>query len=541
MRGKMLRATSGAAPHSAGRTRWELAALVGCLVVALAAAPALARGNGGMGGGSFSFAGPIEALPASGLVGDWTVGRATVHVTTATTIDQSAAAAAVGAIARVSGTPGADGSINATTIVIQSNGMSGPPAGGPVTLFGAIGSLPATQGWIGDWTVRGVTVHVTFTTTIDQTNGTVAVGAPVLVQGTQQSDRSINAASIKVEKTPPTAAKTVSFCGVVKSLPASGLIGEWTVNGVTVQVDGSTTIDQSKGTVAVDVSVRVAGELQADASVNATAIVVKADLCGAFNPPASMSFSVLHLTPTADAPSLAEGVVLTRQMTFADGSTREDLKVAVEHLLPATAYEVMIDTIDAGPIMTDAAGEGQLFLSTADIPGAAPLPSDLQDFSTLVQVDVNDSGGTTMLTGKFADAKTSDREGPGLDFLGVAVLKDQTAQVVGMATASVKGSLQELSLTVWGLTPGQAYTLAVDTTTVGDLTASSRGRVEAEYSTAPSQGDLQLPDALVPVSTLMHVELQGAGGTVVASGDLQTVANPTASVVGRLVKRMLHH
>jgi hypothetical protein len=515
------------------------------LVSGLVVGPASARGGSGWGGGGtagtvVSLLGPIEALPTSGLVGDWTVGGKTVHVTDATMVNQMAAPAAVGATVEVQGTLQSDGSIDALHLEVIPSRPPGPPTARPATLVGLIDALPAS-GLIGDWTVRGVTVHVTSTTTVDQTDGSIAVGTAVLVHGTLQTDGSIDASSVEALKQPGTPPKNVSFCGLIKSLPASGLIGDWTVDTVTVHVDASTTIDQSKGTPAANTPVRVSGVLQTDGSVNATEIVVNPTGCGSFKQPASMTFSVLHLTATSDAPAGGEGVVLTRRMTFPDGSTREDLKVAVEHLLPNTAYEVMIDTIDAGPIMTNDTGEGMLFLSTADIPGAEPLPTDLQDFSTLVQVDVNESSGTTVLTGKFADAKTSDHEGGGLAYLGVAVVKDSAAQVVGMAAASIKGTLQELSLSVWGLMPGQKYTLVVDTTTVGDLTASARGRIQAEYSSAPTGEDLQLPDALVPVSSLMHLELQDSGGTAVASGDFQKVANPIAPVVARTVQRSLHH
>ncbi len=431
--------------------------------------------------------------------------------------------------------------VAAAAIGIESSSMGGPPATRPVTLPGVIDSLPTTEGWIGDWTVAGVTVHVAATTTIDQTDGAVAVGASVLVRGMLQADRSINAESVEVMKKPSTPPQSFSFCGVVKGLPASGLVGDWTVNDVTVHVTAATTIDQSKGAVALDVSVRVTGTVQADASVDAASIVVKAEQCGGLSQPASMTLSILHLMPTPDAPEGAEGVVLARRMTFPDGTTREDLKVAVENLLPSTAYEVMIDAIDAGPIMTDGQGEGMLFLSTADIPGAEPLPADLQDFSKFVEADVNTSGGTTVLSGKFADAKTVGRQGAGLDFLGVAILRDPTSQeVVGLATATIKGSGQDLTLAVRGLIPGQTYTLMVDMDTVGTLTASARGMVEADYSNAPTGQQLQLPDALLPVSGLMHLELQDSTGDTVAEGDFQSVANPAVSVIKRLVKRSLH-
>ncbi len=50
------------------------------------------------------FVGSINALPSSGLIGDWTVGTRTVHVSSSTRIDQEDGKAAVGALVEVAGT-----------------------------------------------------------------------------------------------------------------------------------------------------------------------------------------------------------------------------------------------------------------------------------------------------------------------------------------------------------------------------------------------------------------------------------------------------
>ncbi len=521
------------------------AASVVLLLAALILIPAIAAGQAGTdrfpAGEAAYLNGPIVALPSPGLIGDWMVFGTTVRVTAKTVIDQSLTSAKVGVVATVQGIWNNDGSINAETIRIQVKAFVGPPAATPRVVAGAINSLPATAWWIGDWVVGAVTVHVTPATTTDQTNGAVGVGAPTVVRGTGRADGSVDATGIQVMKRPGMPGKNVTFCGVVDSLPASGLVGDWTVDGLIVHVTAATTIDVSKGAPAVNVSVRVSGTVGADASITASTIAVQPGQCGAFNQPASMTFSILHLTPTASAPEGAEGVTLTRVMTFADGSSREDLKVAVEHLLPNTAYEVMIDAVEAGPIMTNDNGEGMLFLSTADIPGAEPLPPDLQDFSTFVEANVKDTGGATVLTGLFANAKTVDHQHPGPDFLGVAILENPASQVVGMASATIKGSEQQLTVTVWGLTPGQTYNLVVDAATVGALTASPRGRVQAEYSSAPTGDQLQLPDSLMPVSGLMQLELEDSTANVVAEGDFQSVTVPAASAIRRIVKRSFPH
>ena len=418
-------------------------------------------------------------------------------------------------------------------------GMGGGGGGQHFDFVGQVESLPPS-GLIGDWTVGGKTVHVTSDTKVRQDHGSVEVGSTVAVEGALQGDGSINATRIEVMKQPHEKKKTVSFCGIVESLPDPPPVGDWQVSGVLVHVSATTMIDETKGTVALQVPVRVKGEVQADLSVNATEIIVKEAMCGGFNQPTSMTFSVLHLKPTADAPEGAEGVVITRALTFGDGSVRKDLKVAVEHLLPGTAYDVMIDSFNAGPIMTNDEGEGHLFLSTADIPGAELLPTELQDFDALQQVEIT-AGSTVMLTGNFADATKVDRDHPGPDYLAVAILKDDASTVLGMAAAAVKNDEQELVLSVWGLKPGETYTLVIDTNTVGELTASEHGRIQVEYSTKATDHDLPLPDALNPVSGLMIVELLDSGDTTVLSGEFQTVVKPELAILKKLLKRRLHH
>lgn len=424
-------------------------------------------------------------------------------------------------------------------IARADSGMGGGVGGGHFVFTGQVESLPKGA-LIGDWTVGGKTVHVTADTKVHQAASPVDVGSAVVVEGVLLGDGSVNAERIEV-KNPSPGKKAVSFCGIIEALPDGTLIGEWTVSGVLVHVGASTTVDETKGAAAVQAPVRVMGEVQPDLSINATQIVVKEATCGGFNQPASMSFAVLHLQPTADAPERAEGVVITRALTFVDGSVRKDLKVAVEHLVPHTTYEVMIDRFDAGPILTNDEGEGHLFLSTADVPGAEPLPTELPDFGTLQQVNVVDSGGVVMLTGNFADAKKVNRDHPGPDYLAVAILRDGSSKVLGMAVAAVKNDEEELVLTVWGLNPGETYTLVVDDDTkVGDLTASDHGHIQVEYSSQPTVHGLPLPSTLGSVTELLYLDLQDSGGTTAVSGDFQTVVKPELAIVKRLLKKNLH-
>jgi len=102
------------------------------LVVASAAALSVALGTvavvGGNGVGEVyaqendtDLDGVVEAMPATGMVGTWTVGGKTVQVTEATAIDQEMGALAVGVPVEVEGTAQPDGSILASEIEVADN------------------------------------------------------------------------------------------------------------------------------------------------------------------------------------------------------------------------------------------------------------------------------------------------------------------------------------------------------------------------------------------------------------------------------------
>src|SRR5262249_26377166 len=119
----------------------------------------LQPGGGDVGGGDVgddvTFAGPIEALPDSGLIGDWHIGGKTVHVSSSTEIRQDVGSARVGIQVEVRGSQQQDGAIVATRIEVLegSGGGGGGGGGGDETRFaGFIESLPSGD-LIGDWRV----------------------------------------------------------------------------------------------------------------------------------------------------------------------------------------------------------------------------------------------------------------------------------------------------------------------------------------------------------------------------------------------------
>lgn len=140
-------------------------------------------------------------------------------------------------------------------------------------LFAAVTVLPATQGWIGDWTVGGRVVHVTVNTEIKQSAGPPTLGVYVKVDGTVRADGSIDATKVETKMRGGGGVQLDKFRGVIESLPSGpGLIGDWRVGGRVVRVTATTAIKQKHGPVAVGVTVEVEGIPQNDGSLAAVEI-----------------------------------------------------------------------------------------------------------------------------------------------------------------------------------------------------------------------------------------------------------------------------
>lgn len=96
-----------------------------------------------------------------------------------------------------------------------------------VAFTGPIEGLP-DEGMVGEWEVAGRVVWVDDTTKIKENKGEIALGAVVLVEGSERSDGII--AATKIVPTKKDEGKAVEFTGIVLALPSSpeGL-GEWTI------------------------------------------------------------------------------------------------------------------------------------------------------------------------------------------------------------------------------------------------------------------------------------------------------------------------
>lgn len=328
------------------------------------------------------------------------------------------------------------------------------------------------------------------------------------------------------------------LAGPVQALPSSGLVGDWTVAGVVVHVTAETEIDQEHGPVQVGSMVKVEGSFRTDGSLDAKDVKVLGNP-GPVTPPAEKkTFGVLKLQPTAAAPAEAEGVALSRVFKLGDAVVREDFKVGVEHLLREHAYDVFVDGIHAGAILTGDEGEGHLFLSSVPVPAAEPLPPELSPLLERQAVEVRD-GSTVVLAGSFADARWDGGDHPQREYLAAAPLASPEGVVLGLGVAEIKESKQSLKLAAFFLPPSAPITVVVDDQVLSTGQTQANGYLRMIFSTQPEDDQLPIPDALLPVSAWQKLELRNTAGETLVSGGFVSVPHPGPATAPGQVRRYL--
>ena len=220
--------------------------------------------------GVVEIKGTVTAMPASGFVGDWTIGGKAVRSTAETVIDQEDGPLELGAKVEAKGTPGEGGVLVATKIEVQDQGDDDPPPppGSPdatlVKIEGIVEAMPES-GFVGNWTINGKAVQSTASTKIEQEEGPLVVGAKVEVKGTVGEGGVILATKIEVEgigdddDDGDDGADDGELEGAVEALPDGTLIGTWKVAGQNVVVLTTTRLDQEHGGIVVGAIVEVHG------------------------------------------------------------------------------------------------------------------------------------------------------------------------------------------------------------------------------------------------------------------------------------------
>ncbi|MBI3958624.1 MAG: hypothetical protein HY328_07430 [Chloroflexi bacterium] len=219
------------------------------------------------------FVGRVESLPDGTLYGEWQVGVRRVQVSAITQIDEHKGLVDVGVLVKVEGTLNGDQSISALEIVVKrgEEDDNKPHDDHEYSRFvGKIETLPA-NGLLGEWTVDGKRVVVTERTELEG-GPTFVVGDTVKVKGYAQNDGSVLAREIEKENEGGHGddGQEVKFTGAIESLPPSGLLGEWMVDGKQVLVNAQTELKDAA--YAVGDRVEVEGHKRADGVVVAKKI-----------------------------------------------------------------------------------------------------------------------------------------------------------------------------------------------------------------------------------------------------------------------------
>ena len=252
-----------------------------------------------MGDNEVEFTGTVQAMPGTGLIGNWTIAGKNVQADASTEFDQENGTIGVGAVVTVEGTLQGDGSVLAQQIEVNVGvGAPPPPGDDEGDLTGAIQSLPA-NGLLGTWQVAGRTVLVVSTTTLEQENGGFAVGAIVEVEGLPDANGVIVASKIELQSggapAPQPVPEDVEIVGTIDALPASGFIGTWQVTGRAVVVTAATELDTENGAFAVGVTVKVEGSLDSTGTLVAAQIETEPG-SGASEPPLEF-FGTINALP----------------------------------------------------------------------------------------------------------------------------------------------------------------------------------------------------------------------------------------------------
>lgn len=204
--------------------------------------------------------GAVSARPdAVDGVGDWVIAGVTVKVTADTKIGLRGGPISVGNWVEAVMTE--DGG------VLTAQRLIGIEPQDTVEVTGEVQSAGADS-----WVLSSIALKLNTETLLGDKPADV-LGLIAHASAQMQDDGSLLAKRLRVMWTEKQRPAFVNFNGVIEKLPDSGLRGEWTVAGKTVQVMPSTRINQEKGLAVVGAEVNVAG-VQADGKVVAHLITV---------------------------------------------------------------------------------------------------------------------------------------------------------------------------------------------------------------------------------------------------------------------------
>ena len=229
-------------------------------------------GNGSYEGYEGHAYGSIEAMPAGGTTGAWTIGGFPYTATTATRFEQEHGALAVGVNVKVKYY--LDANNNRIAIKIESTNETGDVTSpNHFKMYGFVQNMPANS-FNGQWVIDGVTFTADQNSIFRESHGLLAVGAYVEVEySTTGGANYIH----KLETQVPPGAGANAHLGDIESmgsLQAAALTANatWVIGGKSFVVTPATDLNDLNGALTVGATALVDSYTDANGSAVATQV-----------------------------------------------------------------------------------------------------------------------------------------------------------------------------------------------------------------------------------------------------------------------------
>ncbi|MCC9075073.1 DUF5666 domain-containing protein [Litorilinea aerophila] len=307
--------------------------------------------------GELKLYGFIEAMPDSGLIGQWTVNGVLLETTASTEFEQDYGAFAVGVCVeveyrQVNGINQVEKLETEHSYKCQGQGNDDNPGDDRHhgELYGLLQVFP--PGLIGEWVIGGITFVADQNTEFKQEGGPFAVGVTVKVEFVTDSNNVHHATEIKVKfrneddgedrdgDGEREGAEGQAY-GLIELFPP-GLQGTWVIGGIEYTATGSTEFKQEHGLFGLGVRVRVEYFVDSSGGRVATEIKVTDDNGNTQDPTHFKLVGFVQEMPTA---SFIGQWRIGNTLFVADGATqfKED-----HGLLAIGAYVEVEYTVSGG-------------------------------------------------------------------------------------------------------------------------------------------------------------------------------------------------
>ena len=178
------------------------------------------------------------------------------------------------------------------------------------------------------------------------------------------------------------------------------------------------------------------------------------------------------------------------------------VRVSVFGLDANAEYVIHADGVEVGTVVTDRRGDASLKLKTRGR-SSEDVPNDLPPANEIVAASVHDAWQTTVLEGEFTVVREHITD-PTVHSENIRLEDETGGDAKGMAAVCRKESgAQGFATMAAGLEPGLTYSIEVDATVVGIVTADEEGQAGLELHVPADENPL--PDALQPVDNLRSV------------------------------------